>query len=137
MVRPPSWTTTSPAPSTTSRPAGWWTRGTRQGSPVGRRWRPTAGGTSPVAGRCGVPATARAVAVSITAVNAGAVGDFRLYPAGSALPLASALNFAPGRTRAGNGIIPLGNGQVSVQCDMPAGSAAAAHLVLDVYGYFE
>ena len=90
-----------------------------------------------VAGRCRLPVTARAVAVTVTAVNPGSAGDFRLYPAGSGTPLASALNFAPGRTRAGNAVIALGGGLMAVQCDMPAGSSGAVHLVLDVFGYFK
>jgi hypothetical protein len=92
----------------------------------------------PVAGRCGVPATARAVAINLAAVAPGESGNLRLHPAGSALPVASSLNYARGRTRANNGIVSLGaGGQVTVRCDMPAGSAAATHFVADVYAYFE
>jgi hypothetical protein len=92
----------------------------------------------PVAGRCGIPPTARAVAVNVVAVNPGAVGNLRLHPAGSATPNASVLNFLAGRTRAGNAIATVGTGgQIAVRCDMPPGSTAASHLVLDVYGYFE
>lgn len=94
--------------------------------------------TFAVAGTCGIPADARAVAVNVTAVNPGEVGDLRLFPTGTATPMASTLNFAPGRTRAGNSIVPLGiDGRVSVQCDMPAGSTSSTHFVLDVYAYFK
>jgi hypothetical protein len=110
--------------------------------PVGPTGGPALGANSdrtfPVTGRCGVPATARAVAVNMVAVNPGAAGSLRLYPAGTAAPLASSLNFGRARTRANNGIITLGaGGQVTVRCDMPAGSTAVAHFVADVYGYFE
>jgi uncharacterized repeat protein (TIGR01451 family) len=91
-----------------------------------------------VTGSCGIPADARALAVNVTAVNPGDRGNLRLFPAGTSSPLASSVNFMPGRTRAGNGIVPLGlAGQISVQCDMPAGSTATTHFVLDVYGYFK
>jgi hypothetical protein len=94
--------------------------------------------TFTVAGTCGIPADARAVAVNVTAVNPGEMGDLRVNPAGTAAPLASSVNFVSGRTRAGNAIVALGTaGQVSVQCDMPADSGASVHFVLDVYGYFK
>jgi hypothetical protein len=90
-----------------------------------------------VGGVCGVPTDARAVAAILTAVNPGDVGNLRLYPTGQPAPLASSINFAAGLTRANNAITPLGaGGQIEVQCDMPAGSAASTHFVLDVFGFF-
>jgi hypothetical protein len=90
----------------------------------------------PVGGLCGIPADAQAVALNVTAVNPSDVGDLRLYPDQTVPPLASAVNFSAGRTRAGNAIVPLGiNGQIEVQCDMPT-PAGTTHLVLDAYGYF-
>jgi hypothetical protein len=92
----------------------------------------------PVAGNCGIPADARAVALNATAVNPTNGGDLRLYPAGGPAPLASMLNFTEGRNRAGNAIVALGTGgQAAVQCDMPAGSTGITHLVLDAFGYFQ
>jgi hypothetical protein len=110
--------------------------------PLGPTGGPAMGANSsrtfPATGRCGVPATARAVAVNIVAVNPGASGSLRLYPAGTAAPLASSLNFAQGRTRANNGIIATGaGGQITVRCDMPVGSTAVTHFVADLYGFFE
>jgi ELWxxDGT repeat protein len=94
--------------------------------------------TFPIAGPCALPSTAKAVVINVTAVNPGDQGDFRIYPAGGAAPLASAINFAAGRTRAGNAIVPLGaDGALSVVCDMPPGSIATVDLVIDVYGYFQ
>jgi len=78
-----------------------------------------------------------AVVLNVTAVNPGAPGDYRLYPADTSMPTASAINFAPGKTRANNAIVSLGTGgRVTARCDMPAGSTASAHLVVDVSGYF-
>jgi hypothetical protein len=92
----------------------------------------------PVAGICNIPADARAVALNVTAVNPTDAGNLRVHPAGSAVPLASTLNFAPGRTRANNAIATLGtDGGLRVQCDMPVGSTGQTHLVLDVYGYLK
>jgi hypothetical protein len=90
-----------------------------------------------VGGLCQVPADARAVAAILTAVNPGASGGLRAYATGQAVPLASALSFAAGRTRANNAVVSLGiGGQVDVQCDMPPGSTATTHFVLDVVGFF-
>ena len=77
------------------------------------------------------------IAVVPVAVAPGASGDLRLYPTGTAAPTTSALNFDAGRTRSSNAIIGLGGGQIDVLCDMPPGSTATTHLVLDVYGYFQ
>jgi hypothetical protein len=86
---------------------------------------------------CGIPFNATAIAVVPVAVAPGASGDLRLYPTGTAAPTTSALNFDAGRTRSSNAIIGLGGGQIDVLCDMPPGSTATTHFVLDVYGYFQ
>ena len=93
--------------------------------------------TFPLGGLCQVPADARAVAAVLTVADAGDVGNLRVFPTGQPMPLASAINFVPALTRGNNGILPLGTGgQIDVQCDMPPGSAASAHLVVDLFGYF-
>jgi hypothetical protein len=77
------------------------------------------------------------VALNLTAVAPTDSGDFRLFPAGHPLPLASAINFTASRTRASNVIVPVGvGGQVSVYCDMPIASGST-NLVVDVYGFFK
>lgn len=89
----------------------------------------------PVTGLCGVPATAKAVAINLAVAFPTNDGDLRIYPTGGAVPLASSLNFRPGVVRANNAVARLGTGgQLSVQCDMPSGST---HFFFDVYGYFE
>jgi glucose/arabinose dehydrogenase len=94
--------------------------------------------TFPVAGLCNIPPTARSVAVMLAVVSPGAGGDIRLYPAGNDPPETSSINFNSGAIRAGNAAIPLGtSGQMTVLCDMPAGSLATAHFVIDVYGFFQ
>jgi hypothetical protein len=72
--------------------------------------------TFTVAGMCGVPVDALAVSAIPIAVDPGAVGDLRVYPTGQAEPLASAINFVTGKTRANNAIVPLGlAGQINVR----------------------
>jgi uncharacterized repeat protein (TIGR01451 family) len=94
--------------------------------------------TFPVTGLCGVPTSAAAVALNVTVVGETDFGDLRLYPAGGAVPSSSTINFAVSKVRANNAIIPLGSGgQITVQCDMPPGSAGQTHFLFDVYGYFQ
>lgn len=88
-----------------------------------------------VGGACGVPATAKSASVNITVVGATAAGNLRLFPASAAIPLASAINFGVGQTRANNAVVRLGAGAaLGVRCDMPPGTV---HFLLDVTGYFE
>ena len=91
--------------------------------------------TFPVAGLCGIPSSARAVAINLAVFQPSNAGDLRVYPSGGTAPLASAINFRTGIVRANNAVVPLGAaGQISVQCDMPSGST---HFFFDVYGYFQ
>ena len=87
-------------------------------------------------GSCGIPTDARAVSINLTAVDPGDPGHLRLYSWGPP-PASSSLNFVAGRTRGNNAIVSLGpTGEILVRCNMPAGSSAAVHLVIDVNGYF-
>jgi hypothetical protein len=89
----------------------------------------------PIAGTCGIPPTARAVALNITAVQPTTAGHFRVNPSGGGLPPASALNYSAGQTRAGNGVFMVGSdGAITVRCSQSSGTV---HLVVDVSGYFE
>lgn len=94
--------------------------------------------TFPVSGICLIPSTAKAVAVNVTVVGVTDTGDLRIYPAGSPLPIASTINFALGKVRANNAIIPLGvGGQIAVRCDMAPASTGQTHFLLDVTGYLQ
>jgi hypothetical protein len=91
--------------------------------------------TFPVANICGIPPSAKAVAINLAVFLPSDNGDLRIYPAGGPAPLASAINFRPGIVRANNAIVPLGaGGQISVQCDMASGST---NFFFDVFGYFQ
>ena len=92
--------------------------------------------TFPAAGSCAIPASAKALAVNLTAVSPSVTGNLRVFPAGALPPLASALNFTAGRTRANNAVVSLGTGgAITAQYDMAAGTVA--HLLVDVTGYFQ
>jgi uncharacterized repeat protein (TIGR01451 family) len=105
---------------------------TRQGSPL------AAGATQTVVatGQCGVPATARALALNLTVTGSDRDGDLRVFPVGVAAPLASALNFRAAETRANNAVIRLGPaGDFVIQADLAG--AGSVHVIVDVAGYFE
>ena len=91
--------------------------------------------TFPMANLCSIPSTAKSVAVNLTVVSPTGVGDLRVYAAGMAMPLASAINFRAGAARANSAVVRLGtSGAISVQCDMASGGT---HLLIDVAGYFQ
>jgi Calx-beta domain len=89
----------------------------------------------PAVGLCGIPATAQALAVNVTVTGAGSAGNLRLFPADSTVPLASTINFPASRARGNNAIVRVGTaGRIGVQCNTPPGTA---HVILDVFGYFQ
>jgi hypothetical protein len=90
--------------------------------------------TFALTGACDIPATAKSLALNVTITQAGAIGDLRLYAAGTYAPATSTINFQPNATRANNSVVALGEqGSISVRND----STQAVHVVLDVTGYFQ
>jgi len=89
-----------------------------------------------VAGQCGIPTNAAAVAVNVTVVSPSGQGNLRLGPASFASP-SSTINFVAGQTRANNAVLGLTGfplGSVWVETDIFPGTT---HFVLDVTGYFK
>jgi PKD repeat protein len=96
---------------------------------------------APIAGTCGVPASARAVALNVAAVAPTASGYLSVYPADYPHPLTSSVNFARGTTRAASTVMPLatdGSGEVAIIAALAAGAGSPSRvdLLLDVSGYF-
>ncbi len=86
-----------------------------------------------VAGACGIPPTARAVSLNVTAVNPTSGGYINLFPADRAQPATSTVNFTAGRVRANNAILGLSeDGRLAASVS----SAGQVDLVIDVNGYF-
>lgn len=84
-----------------------------------------------VAGRCGVPADAIAVAVTVTSVAAPSSGWLSVFPSGTRWPGTSTLNVAPGEVRANGALVRLGDdGALSVLVE------AGGHLLVDVAAAF-
>src|SRR4029077_6593056 len=83
-----------------------------------------------VAGRAGMPTGAEAVVLNVTVTDAQGPGYVTVYPCGG-VPNASNLNFGRGATIANMVIARIGpDGDVCIF------ESEAAHLVVDVNGYF-
>jgi hypothetical protein len=90
-----------------------------------------------VAGVCGIPPTARAVAVTLHVTKPTRGGNLRLYPADVPMPLATAINYAVGQTRSNFAITGLSaTGAVAIR-PIQAYNSGTVHVILDVTGYFE
>lgn len=89
----------------------------------------------PVAGACGIPATARAIAANVTVTGATADGALRVHASDIGAPDTTVLSFRAGRTRANNAMIGLGtDAELTVRFDAPGGEV---HVLLDVVGWYE
>ncbi|MDQ3895654.1 MAG: N-acetylmuramoyl-L-alanine amidase [Actinomycetota bacterium] len=108
---------------------------TRDGTGTGTVGRLGAGATIDlaVAGVGGVPVSgATSVVLNVTAVDAvGAESYLTLFPAGTARPVASNLNFVAGETVPNLVIVRVVNGKVSIY-----NNTGSTHVVADVQGWF-
>jgi hypothetical protein len=70
-----------------------------------------------LAGRCGIPASARAAALNVTATAASVGGHLSLYPAEEAPPPTSTANYAAEQTWANNAVVSLSpSGALAIRC---------------------
>jgi hypothetical protein len=92
--------------------------------------------TFALAGRCGIPATARAVSANVTVVGSSVPGNLRAYPSDIVEPGTSLMNFRAGQVRANNAVLPVsrdGQAGIVLRPDMGGGTV---HVLVDVNGYF-
>jgi probable HAF family extracellular repeat protein len=81
---------------------------------------------------CGIPATARAYSLNVTAAPQGPLGYLTLWPTGMPQPYVSTLNSWDGSVVANAAIVPAGqDGAISVYVSNPA------DVILDIDGYFD
>jgi hypothetical protein len=86
----------------------------------------------PVAGIGGVPATASAVVANVTVTGTTAGSYLTVYPATSARPLASDLNWTPGKTVPNLVVAELGtNGALGIY-----NAQGSTDVIIDVAGWF-
>lgn len=91
-------------------------------------------------GRCGIPATAKAISTNISIVNAGQAGHLRSFPGDfdtAAVPNAFLINFGAGQTRTNNAILKLSSSGTGTFGLQNFTTSAFTHIVVDVNGWFE
>jgi hypothetical protein len=89
-------------------------------------------------GACGIPPTARALALNVTVASATGLGNVSLFPGDAPPPISTSINFLADVTRANNAILPLArNGIGTIRARPFVAGGGQVHLVLDVNGYFE
>jgi len=89
-------------------------------------------------GVCGVPASARAVAVTLSVMNSTATGYLALYPSDVPPPGIALVTYNTGETRSGNALVRLAtDGTGTLDAAAFFGGPGSAHLAIDVAGYFE
>jgi hypothetical protein len=80
---------------------------------------------------CGIPATAKAYSLNITAVPHGGLDYLTTWPTGEAQPYVSTLNALTGAVTANAAVVPAGTGG-----DVSIYVSDQADVILDVNGYF-
>jgi hypothetical protein len=89
-----------------------------------------------IGGQCGVPASAKAVALNVTTVAPAAGGTLVIYPGNAARTPTWSVNFAPGQTRANNVVVALSS-DTTRELSVFNQSGVPVHTVIDVNGYFQ
>lgn len=97
---------------------------------------PGATRTFPLAGVCGVPASAKALSTNVTIAQAAAAGELRAYAATLGTPDTTVISFRLGATRANNALLGLPS-DLSGNVVFRNESAGSVHLIVDVNGYWE
>ena len=91
-----------------------------------------------IAGRCGVPSTAKAVSVNFTTVGPTGSGLLQAFAGDQFANSTTVLSFNAGTTRANNGMLQLAeNATGTAALRATVAGDGTVHVVLDVNGYFE
>jgi hypothetical protein len=88
-----------------------------------------------VGGTHGVPTTAKAVALNVTAIGGTASGYLTVYPTGVTRPTTSNINYGTGVVIANLAVVPLSPSSHAVTI-FNGGSPAQVHVVGDLVGYY-
>jgi hypothetical protein len=86
--------------------------------------------------RCGIPGTAKAIALNVTVTGGATMGDLVLYAGDAAQPATSTINFSAGQTRANNAVLPVSSDGAATLKIRNHG-AGPVHVIVDVSGYFQ
>jgi hypothetical protein len=90
-----------------------------------------------IKGNCGLPSDAKAATLNVTIAVPTSGGYLTLWPNdGSAMPVVSTMNWAPGENALANGAIaPLATGTQDLSVFQ--GGSGYVHVIIDVTGYFK
>lgn len=83
-----------------------------------------------ISGNCGIPSTAQAYSLNVTAVPHTTLNYLTTWPTGETQPYVSTLNSLTGAITANAAIVPAGSGDISIY------ASDTTDVVLDVNGYF-
>jgi len=89
-----------------------------------------------VTGLCGIPDSAVALSLNVTAVQPSGTGQLVLGPGGEPVPPTNTVSFTAGQNRANNAILKISSSGVLKVAPSVAGGGTV-HVVLDVNGWFE
>jgi Bacterial Ig domain len=92
--------------------------------------------TVPVAGQCGVPATAVAVEANLTVDGPAGAGHLMAWAGGAAVPDTTVLNFAAGEAIANNAAVPLGGGALDLMAYIAGPTSSSTRVIVDVAGFW-
>ena len=81
--------------------------------------------------RAGVPSSAETVVLNVTVTEPATAGNVTVYPCDQPVPLASNVNFTPGRT-VPNAVVA----RLTYEGDICLTSTSSTHLVVDLAGFF-
>jgi hypothetical protein len=94
--------------------------------------------TLSVSGTCGVPSTAKAVSLNLTAIQAPNSGSITLYLGDISVPGTSTISFSPLTNQANNTVMPLAtNGSGTLKAMATITGGGSVNIVLDVNGYYQ
>jgi hypothetical protein len=92
--------------------------------------------TFTLVGQCGIPSSARAVAINLTVTGSTSGGSLTVFPANlPQVPGTSSINYSAGQTRACSAVLGLDpTGSVAITVNQASGTV---NFILDVGGYFQ
>ena len=88
-----------------------------------------------IRGNCGVPTSAKAVAINVTVVNASAFSWLTVWPSGTAMPFVSTLNYDQNSGAVANGAIV--GVSTNTQDLSVANANGICNVIIDVTGYYQ
>ncbi len=92
----------------------------------------------PIQGNCGIPNGAKAATLNVTITQPNNAGHLTIWPAGSAQPVVSTLNFNAGESALANGaIVPLAAAAPDLAVQPFVLGNGTVHVIIDVTGYFQ